>query len=307
MYTRKDVEFKVEKNKLTLRGWLYTPIKMQKTPCIIMTHGFSALKEHYLDKFASEFAKNGFSVLVYDNLNFGDSDGNVRFEIDPTAQVCDMRDAVTFVQSLSEVNPEKIGIWGTSFSGGNVLVLAATDKRISCVVAQVPFVSGRYKALKQNRPELWDTKNKMHNDDKMNRAQGKPAATIEVVADGDNKWAIMDLESASIFFKSVPQWENKVTLRSIENAGNYEPIEYIKLISPIPLLFIVANKDTINTTDLALKAYSEALEPKKLVMIEGNHFSPYVEQFDICANAACDWFIKFLVECNQYIKDEIKQ
>ena len=115
MFLKRNIEFKTD--DAILRGWFFTP-KQQNipAPCIIMTHGFGALKEHGLKKFATQFSENGMCVLLYDNRNFGDSDGMPRLEVDPVAQIKDMRNAITFVQTLKEVNPTNIGLWGTSFS-----------------------------------------------------------------------------------------------------------------------------------------------------------------------------------------------
>lgn len=295
MYTRTNVEFMTD--DVILKGWFYKPSNdHQHAPCIIMTHGFSALKEHYLDKFASRFSEAGMNVLVYDNRNFGDSEGSPRLEVDPVAQIRDMRNAITYVQQRKDVDPEKIGLWGTSFSGGVVLVVAAIDKRVSCVVTQVPFVSGHHKFLRLARPEQWEEIRKKYYADRQARLSGNDPTMISVVTDTPEKNAIMRIPSAHSFFTSVKAWENKVTLRSVENSGEFEPIAYIKNIGPIPILFIIADKDTINTTDLALKAYNKAREPKSLVMIEGDHFAPYVEQFDICVNSSCEWFNKYLLK-----------
>lgn len=293
MYTRENVEFRTD--DIILRGWFYNTKATSPAPCIIMTHGFSALKEHHLDKFAAQFASNGMNVLVYDNRNFGDSDGQPRLEVDPVAQIRDMRNAITFVQELKSVDEKKIGVWGTSFSGGIVIAVAAHDKRVSCVVTQVPFVSGHHKYLRLNRPEQWENIRNKYDADRRSRLEGNPPTTIQVVTDNPDQAAIMKIPAAFSFFTSIEGWENKVTLRSVENSGEFEPLNYISLISPVPILFIVAKTDTVNTTDLAMQAYTNALEPKKLVLIDGDHFSPYTEQFDICSAAATDWFMKHLL------------
>jgi len=258
MYSRRNIEFRSD--DVTLRGWFYTPEEhTQPAPCIIMTHGFSALKEHYLDKFAAHFANAGLSVLVYDNRNFGESDGEPRLEVDHILQMQDMRNAVTFLQGSefnAIVNPEKIGLWGTSFSGGVVLAVSAVDKRVACVVSQVPFVSGHHKFLSSKRPEQWEAILRKYDEDRRSREAGNPPAMMAVVTDNPDKPAIMKIPSAYSFFTSVPAWENKVTLRSVENSGGFEPISYIEQISPTPLLFIVANSDTINATKLALMLMS---------------------------------------------------
>lgn len=278
MYTRTDIQFKTD-NDIKLTGWFYSPMNSnEKLPCVILSHGFSALKEHYLDRFARCFAMAGMCVLVYDNRNFGESQGMPRLEVDPVTQIRDLRNAITYVQQRDEVDEQKVGLWGTSFSGGVVLTTSAIDRRVSCVVAQVPFISGHHKSLRLARPELWDEIRKKYNMDRLERLSGNEPAMINVVTDSPENNAIMKIPSAFAFFTSVKSWENKVTLRSVENSGEFEPIAYIKYICPTPVLFIVADKDTVNTTDLALKAYNKALEPKKLVMIEGDHFVPYVEK-----------------------------
>ena len=134
---RKDIEFKTTDN-VTLRGWFYTPSSSSgKLPCLVMAHGFSALKEMELDAFAEHFVSNlQISCLVYDNRTFGASDGEPRREIVPWLQKSDYSDAITYAQSLQEVNPDKIGIWGSSYSGGHVLEVGATDRRVKAVLSQ---------------------------------------------------------------------------------------------------------------------------------------------------------------------------
>src|SRR5260221_14277884 len=90
---RKDIEFKTE-DGIKLRGWHYLPEKRTgKVPTIVMAHGFSAVKEMYLDRFADAFAAAGLGPLVFDNRNFGPRAGQPRPENDPREQVSDYRDA----------------------------------------------------------------------------------------------------------------------------------------------------------------------------------------------------------------------
>ena len=139
---RKDVAFNTE-DGITIRAWHYVPEEQRgKVPTIVMAHGFSAVKEMYLDWFAEAFAAAGLASVVFDNRNFGASDGSPRQEVDPWQQVRDYRDAITYAETLKETDPERVGIWGTSYSGGHVLAVGALDRRVKCVVSQVPLVSG---------------------------------------------------------------------------------------------------------------------------------------------------------------------
>src|SRR3954452_24127558 len=135
---RHDVEFDAE--GVTLRGWLYVPGDASgPAPTVVMAHGFSAVKEMYLDRFAEVFADAGLNALVFDNRNFGASDGEPRQEIDPVAQVRDYRHAITYAISLTEVDRSRVGVGGSSCSGGHVLTVAAIDGRVKAVVSQVPL------------------------------------------------------------------------------------------------------------------------------------------------------------------------
>ena len=151
---RKDIAFRTQ-DGVTLRGWHYLPDGLSgKAPVVVMAHGFSAVKEMYLDRFAEVFANAGLGALVFDNRNFGASDGEPRQEIDPWMQVRDYRDAITFAETLSETDTANIGVWGSSYSGGHVLVVGATDRRVQCVVAQVPLISGHRNSRRLIRADI---------------------------------------------------------------------------------------------------------------------------------------------------------
>ncbi|HEY2223266.1 hypothetical protein [Actinomycetospora sp.] len=115
--TRRDIEFDAEGT--TLRGWFYPAEAASPTvPVIVMAHGLSAVKEMFLDKYAAAFAEAGLNVLVFDNRNFGASDGEPRQEIDPVAQVRDYRHAITYALTLPEVDRTRVGVWGRATQAG---------------------------------------------------------------------------------------------------------------------------------------------------------------------------------------------
>lgn len=165
---RQDIEFKTADN-VTLRGWLYTPAGSSGgLPCLVMSHGFSALKEMDLDTFAECFtSKLPIVCLVYDHRGFGSSDtkeGQPKHEIIPAQQLSDFSDAITYAQTLSQVDPDKIGIWGSSYSGGHVLWVGAVDRRVKAVLSQVPMVDGWQTYHRTIRPDFLDGLNKAFKD-----------------------------------------------------------------------------------------------------------------------------------------------
>lgn len=148
-----------------------------------MAHGFSAVKEMYLDSFAEVFAGAGLNVLVFDHRNFGASDGEPGQEIDPVAQVRDYRHAITFASGLPEVDPLRIGIWGSSYSGGHVLVVAPIDQRVKAVVSQVPLVSGSANLCALVRADLIAGLRASFDADRAARYGGAAPAMLPVVSE----------------------------------------------------------------------------------------------------------------------------
>jgi len=297
---RKDIGFKTG-DGVTLRGWHYLPDRRSgQVPTVVMAHGFSAVKEMYVDKFAEVFAAGGLGALVFDNRNFGASDGEPRYEIDPWQQVRDYRDAITYASMLPETDEERIGVWGSSYSGGHVLVLGAIDRRIKCVASQVPLVSGHRNARRLIRADMIASVQQMFEADRKARYKGDSAAMIPVVSEDPAKPCVLPTRDSWEWFTETgktraPAWHNAVTLRSVEMFTEYEPGVYIEYISPTPLLMVLATGDHLTVVDEALNAYTRALEPKKLVLLQGGHFDAYVKAFDKSSGAARDWFVEHLL------------
>lgn len=290
---RQDIEFDAE--GATLRGWLYRPEQASKPmPAIVMAHGFSAVKEQYLEEFAERFCEADFSVLLYDHRNFGASDGEPRLEVDPIQQIRDYRHAITFARSRTEIDAEAIGIWGTSYSGGHVLVVAAIDRRVRCVVAQVPAVNGSATMRRLVRGDAIVGLADAFEADRVARFGGAAPMMIPVVAQDATDPCVLPGRDSFAFFDGsrarAPSFRNEVTLRSVEMIAEYEPGAYAHLIAPTPLLLIVADQDWITPTDLALEMFERARQPKRLVLLNGGHFVPHFEQRETACASAIDWF-----------------
>jgi uncharacterized protein len=176
-----------------------------------------------------------------------------------------------------------------------VLVVAAIDRRVKCVVSQVPMISGWQNFRRLVRADFLAPLEAALHADRDNRAAGGAPAMIPVVTeDPAATSALPTVDSYKWFTETgkvrAPSWRNEVTLRTVEYGFGYEPGAYIGQISPTPLLLIVAVKDHLTVSDLAIAAYERALEPKRLVLLPGGHFDAYVEMFDQSAGAACEWF-----------------
>lgn len=295
---REDVEF--DADGVTLRGWLFTPKdRAVPFPAVIMAHGFSAVKEMGLADYAEVFASAGLAVLVYDHRNLGASDGSPRFEIDPVAQLRDYRHAITYLERRPEIDAVRIGLWGTSYSGGLVLMAAAQDRRVKCVVAQVPFISGYDTLMKGAAPELRALFHETQVTERRSLAAGNPPRLVPVCSREPGEPPQPPGYSTYDYFHGfgddvTARWGNRITVRSQGLRQEYEAMPWLERIAPTPLLMIIADDDGITPTEICHAAYDRALEPKQLVMISGGHYAPYLEGFADSSAAARDWFAMHL-------------
>lgn len=304
---RRDVEF--DSDGVTLRGWYYRSTGGGTSATIVMCHGFAAVKEMYLDRYAAYFSANGLNVLAYDNRNLGASDGAPRGEVDPWAQIQDFRNAITFAETLEGTDPGRIGIWGSSFSGAHVLVVAAQDRRVKCVSAQVPIVDGDANFRQLVRADFIDGIRATLDEDRRARFRGEEPAMLDVVNENPLAPSAIPTPDAYEWFTQThrlraPAFVNSCTLRSLELFANYQPGAFIRLIAPTPLLMCVAENDVTTPTKIALDGFWEAREPKKLVMLRGGHFDPYVSGFEASSAVQLDWFTRHLLTDVTTVKEK---
>lgn len=252
---------------------------------------------HGLEPFARAFAEAGFVVLVHDHRGFGHSGGEPRQDINPWQQIADWRRAISFLETVPEVDASRIGLWGTSYAGGHAIVLGATDRRLQAVVSQVPTISGYEQGLRRIPADRLAAVDEAFAEDERAQLRGEPPQYVMMVSADPAVGAAYRTQDAIDFtLQSLPDgvWENKVTLRSSRLARMYEPGTWITRVSPTPLLLVVARDDKTTPTDLALTAYERALEPKSLVIIDGGHYDVYVAARDAAVAAAIDWFSNHL-------------
>lgn len=132
---RQDVQFSVDGAQIN--AWLYLPEGAAgPAPCVVMCHGFGGTKDCLLEKYALRFVEAGYAALTFDYRHFGSSAGEPRQMYSVHHQLDDLRAAVRYARSRSEIDPHKIVLWGTSASGGYGLAIAAEDDGIAAVITQ---------------------------------------------------------------------------------------------------------------------------------------------------------------------------
>lgn len=260
---------------LKCAGRLYLPEGITKPPVVLMAHGFGAEKEFGLPPFAERFAMNGFAVFLFDYRNFGESEGEPRNWISPARHLKDWCAALNHVRKLEVVNSERIALWGTSFSGGHVLVTAAREKGIKAVIAQVPFVDGiataRFLGVKFVITALYHGLK-----DLFRLITFREPHTIPIVGPPEEFAALNTPECMPGYLRLVPEehrWKNRCPARIMLTTPSYRPIRYVSRIQ-CPVLIVLAEKDSLIPPAAVIKTAERIKNPTVLKLSVG-HFDVY--------------------------------
>lgn len=263
---------------IRMSGFVMHPTVKDGTrlPAVILSHGWGGTAA-LLRPEAERFAQAGYFVLVFDYRGWGDSDGrpvrdeagkagaqrDLREVVHPLDQATDIFNAVHWIAGEPLVDMERLGLWGTSFSGGLAAYVAAREPRVRALVAQVaafgrPVAAMPATTLAQTRASA------------TRRARGEighPAPGVREIG---------NLRGAPI---------GEAFLR-------YSPIEDMAMLRGCATLVIDAEREELfDVREHGELAFQRAPEPKKRVVIPGiTHYGIYTTARTEAQNLAVGWF-----------------
>src|SRR5215471_434234 len=262
-----------------------------KWPVVIVGHAINA-QAVGIEKYAARFAERGLVAMAIDYRTYGYSSGDVlllepdtttderavwekeaRIQIKRTnlnnfRETEDFRAAISYIQTEPGVDPERIGVWGSSNGASVVLMVAALDARAKAVVAQVGGAGGI-------------------------GASGPVAVSPQMIEDGVKRARTgqgAEVDGGFSFRSKIDMWSGQVNREFRPGA----------LLDRIPettkILWIPAEKDElipprgVQAASKAFKGTSQVVEVPHLT-----HFQIYsFAGFEVSSNLAADWFLKYL-------------
>jgi dipeptidyl aminopeptidase/acylaminoacyl peptidase len=302
--TTTDIEF--ESGGTTVRGTLYLPADIPATglPGVVMAGGWCYVKELVLPHYATAIAERGIAVLAFDYRTFGASDGAPRLHIDPWAQIEDYRNGIDYLGDRDEVDAERIGIWGISYSGGHVLILGALDDRVKAIVSTIPVVEGDINMRRAHGEARYFELRELIKKDRRSRYEGSPPGLIPFHVEDPTKelstWPYAD--SLPVFTKlkknGAPSFENYSTIESVEMMLAYTVFPYVKRITRTPTMMVLTENDYKTLVDLEIEAFNQIQSPTKecAILPSLNHTSLYEDarHTRTAAAPAAEWFERHL-------------
>jgi uncharacterized protein len=259
-----------------LHGVLYTPEDCPagaRLPAVVLCLGFRPVLGMFAPRYAAELVPHGYAVLTFEYRGFGRSEGP-RWRPIASEQLEDLSNAVSFMATRDEIDPDRIAVWGdASYGGAHGIMLAATDHRVRCLVVASPFADGE-KLLHSTRAE-WEWQaflTRVARD----RAQRVLTGQSELV----RPETIMEFEpSAHETAATAAQLHPELAelmyplAETADSIISYRPIDHIHAIAPRGVLIIHAAADLTLPADHAQQLYDRAGSPKKLaLLVNATHY-----------------------------------
>jgi len=260
----------------------------EKLPTIVMAHGWGGVASQ-LRPDAINFARAGYLVLIFDYRGWGASDSRVvltssppertsdrkftaevlevREVVDPIDQTTDLANAVSWVYGEPQCDRDHIGLWGSSYSGGHVVYVAARDPRVKATVSQVPALDSRTMVLAGDAREKTFAEASARTHGQL----GYPEPGARVIG---------NLRGAPLSEKLM----------------QYAPVDDIARADGCATLFILAeNEELFDNREHGILAHERAKGPKRLIVIPKiTHYGVYLGARKQAQQMAIDWFDEHL-------------
>jgi dipeptidyl aminopeptidase/acylaminoacyl peptidase len=279
-----------------LVGDIYEPDDLEpahQRAGIVLCHGYTGVRDLYLPDNARVLTEAGYVVMTFDYKGWGESEGS-RSRLAPYSRVADVQAALTLLETLPEVDAERLGIYGTSYGGATVVWTGAVDPRVKCVVSVVGIGDGARWMRSVRRPdEFHDLLQRAARDRRRRVLEG----TSEFVK--REEILLPDRQSAELAAaarRNNPAAVGTIPLEYIDETLQFAPEWVVDRIAPRPVLFITTDDDRLVPPEESLQLYARAGEPKKLVVLKGyGHYEVYMEPaFHEVMQATVAWFRQHL-------------
>jgi pimeloyl-ACP methyl ester carboxylesterase len=280
-----------------LSGDIFSPDNVEAAsvkPAILLCHGYTGTRNLYLPAIARVMNDAGFVVMTFDYKGWGDSDGS-KNRLDPHGRVADSQAALTILAAEPGVDPNRLGVYGTSYGGATAVWMAAIDPRVACVVSVVgPANGGRWMRSVRRPDEYYDLLARSEAD----RLKRATTGASELV----DRSEILFADRASVALGAAerakhPAAVNTLPMEYVDDTLSFNPEWVVDRIAPRPALFVATDDDRLVPPEESAALHARAGEPKKLVVLKGyGHYDVYSgDAMKAVMSEAIPWFQQHLV------------
>jgi pimeloyl-ACP methyl ester carboxylesterase len=264
---RRPIRFFAERHLLD--GDLYLPDDLEpleRRPALITCSGYQGLKTIHPERFARAMVPHGYVCLAFDYRGFGASEGE-RGRLAPQDWVEDVRAAVSFIRSVPQVDPERVGLIGWALGGGVAIAEAADDPRVRAVAACNAIGDGERSTRLMHDDHSWQRLQEGLVRDRPARAR---TGRSEIV----HPFSIVRLDGVTAGYVDDELYKaagfgSGVTLESAELLLRFRPEAVVERIAPRPLLLLHGERNELHAPDESRRLHELAGDTSELVLLDG--------------------------------------
>ncbi len=273
--------------EMTLSGVLHTPEGASgRLPAIMVLHGFGSNKEsgnvHGPVKMLNDW---GYAAFRFDMPGCGESDGEFgrvicQEQVEATQAAC------TYLQTRDEIDPDRIGVLGSSFGAAVAIYVGGVDKRIACVVSSGGWGHGERKFRGQHpTKEGWLKFTRMLEEGRRHRERTGESLMVD-------RYDIVPIPEhlrTNLSQHSVEQFPSEVA----QSMYNFTAEDVVGDIAPRPLLLLHSSDDSVTPTEQSVAMFQKAGQPTDMhLFAETDHFM-FAENNTRVREIVKSWLDKF--------------
>jgi uncharacterized protein len=235
---------------VNLVGNLYLPANYKagdKLPTVIVSGSWTAVKEQMAGGYAQMLAEQGFAALAFDSRSFGESGGEMRVFESPTNKIEDIKNAITFLQTIDAVDGDRIAGLGICAGAGYVTTVAAEDDRLKSLITVAPWIHDPAIVNQVYGGEA--------NVNKMIKTGQKAADKFAQTGQADYLLATSKTDKTAVMFGeidyyqnpqrgAIPAWDNRFAVATWAEWLTFNPMAKANQVD-VPTLFIHSEKAAI--------------------------------------------------------------
>ncbi|WP_261300731.1 alpha/beta hydrolase [Paenibacillus andongensis] len=268
---------------LTVVGQVFLPqsaVRGGKLPALVFEGPMTGLKDQVVEVYAKKLADAGFLTLTFDHRFYGESQGEPRQFEAPGKKVEDLRDAVTYLLSRNDVDPEYIGAVGICAGGGFMAKAAALDKRIKALATVAGFYHDPNVMKAWLGEEGYRTKVELSRAAQRKYEESGVVEYIPSISEDPTETNVaMPGDEPYDYYGTArgfsPHYRNRFAVMSFEEFLNFNSIDFAGDIVA-PTLVVHGTNDLYCTTNGAQNFYDHLQAEKRIHWIETtNHIDLY--------------------------------
>ncbi|PSN16071.1 alpha/beta hydrolase [filamentous cyanobacterium CCT1] len=279
----------------TLVGTLYLPATYQAgdaLPAVVVAGAWITVKEQMASLYAQKLSEQGFAALAFDFRYYGESGGTPRQLESPAAKVQDIKNAITYLESLPMVDSDRISGLGICFGAGYMAQVAAEDPRLNAFATVAAWMHDAESLDQLFGSEVIDQR--MQAGLAAQRRYAETGIVDRVPAFTTAADPIAAMTGEPIYYGnptrgSIPAWRNDYAVMSWVEWIQFDALAVAPQVHT-PALFV--HSDGSALPENVRRFYNAMPGPKQLIWTEGNHFDFYDQEpaVNTAVAAIADYF-----------------